>query len=266
MSAVIKAEDTTPASLLMVAVQRGADVDQLGKLMDLQERHDREQARKAFHAAKAAFQAQCPQITRDREVSYGAGKTQYKYATLAGIASQVREVLNKCGLTYRWEINDTRDSIQVTCILSHIDGHSEHNSMSAAPDDSGAKNDIQMRGSTVTYLQRYTLIGCLGIASANDDDDGAGAGKLNVERLIAHNVAARNWFDTIYCIKTCISTQDWQQAVEAWHEIPDDDKTTLWLAPTKGGLFTTAEREAMKSNEWNAARKEMYVDTEKASS
>lgn len=254
---------TTPASLLAIAVQKGADVAQLEKLMDLQERWEREQARKAYYAAKARFQGACPEIRRDREVSFGGKGAQYKYATLAGIIAQIREPLSACGLAYRWEIEDTKDTITVTCIVSHVDGHSEHNKMGAGLDDSGAKNEIQQRGSTVTYLQRYTLIGCLGIASANDDDDGKSAGGMNVERLRAHNDAVRNWFETVYVVKTCLGTQEWDRAAEAMAEVPRDDLEALWLAPTKGGIFTTSEREAMKSKEWgDAMRRHLSDDIE----
>lgn len=276
MSAVIKAGETlpvvgsSPSDLLVMAVQQGADVDKLSKLMDLQERWQREQARRAYYDAKAKFQSLCPEIKRDREVSYGAGKAQYKYATLAGIASQVRGPLSACGLTYRWEIHDRKveagevlvDFIEVTCILSHVDGHSESNTMSACPDNSGSKNLIQQRGSTVTYLQRYTLIGTLGLSSANDDDDGKSSGALNVETLLAHNEALRNWFDNIYAVKTCIGTQQWQQAIEAWDEVPHDDQRALWLATTKGGIFTTEERRIIKSDEWAKTRREMGRDAE----
>ena len=39
------------------------------------------------------------------------------------------------------------------------------------PDTSGKKNEIQSRGSTITYLQRYTLIGALGLTTADEDID-----------------------------------------------------------------------------------------------
>ncbi len=44
--------------------------------------------------------------------------------------------------------------------------------MSAGKDASGSKNDIQQKGSTQTYLQRYTLIGALGLSTADEDVDG----------------------------------------------------------------------------------------------
>lgn len=42
----------------------------------------------------------------------------------------------------------------------------------AGRDESGNKNSIQSIGSTVTYLQRYTLKAGLGLAAASDDDGG----------------------------------------------------------------------------------------------
>lgn len=44
--------------------------------------------------------------------------------------------------------------------------------MRASPDNSGSKNAIQAVGSTVTYLQRYTLLAATGLAAAGQDDDG----------------------------------------------------------------------------------------------
>ena len=43
--------------------------------------------------------------------------------------------------------------------------------MTALADKTGSKNAVQAIGSTVTYLQRYTLIGALGITTADDDMD-----------------------------------------------------------------------------------------------
>ncbi len=87
------------------------------------------------------------------------------------------------------------------------------------------------------------------------------ASNEEVERLIAHNEAWRNNSASIYFIKEYIGDpmkpSDWENIAEAWAEIPNEDKQALWLAPSKGGVFTTAERAALKSDEFNAARKVM---------
>ncbi|WP_080398455.1 ERF family protein [Burkholderia pseudomallei] len=53
-------------------------------------------------------------------------------------------------------------------------GHSKMVTMSGAPDNSGKKNAIQQAASTITYLQRYTLLAATGMSTKDDDDDGAG--------------------------------------------------------------------------------------------
>ena len=54
----------TPFALMTIAIERGAQVEQLERLLALHERWEAEQARKAFHAARARFQSLCPEIVR----------------------------------------------------------------------------------------------------------------------------------------------------------------------------------------------------------
>lgn len=159
----------TPTDLIAMAVQSGADIDKLERLMDLQDRWEAGQAKKAFFRALSDFQAICPVIHKRKQVSFNT--TNYSYAPLADIVEQIREPLNSVGLSYRFE-QELGDQIKVTCIISHIDGHSERTSLASAADGSGGKNSIQGIGSTVTYLQRYTLLGGLGITTADTDMDG----------------------------------------------------------------------------------------------
>ena len=73
-----------------------------------------------------------------------------------------------------FEFFEPGKKLKTTCYISHIDGHTEKTSMESGLDTSGAKNDIQQKGSTQTYLQRYTLIGALGLTTADEDNDGKG--------------------------------------------------------------------------------------------
>ncbi len=155
----------TPTTLLQMAVSKGADIDQLEKLMQLQERYDSKQAKTAFLRAVTQFQSDVPRINKTKTGH------NFKYAPLADIVEQIKETLQLCGLSFRFEQNH-ENGIEVTCVLSHIDGHSERTTMSANADTSGSKNDVQSVGSTVTYLQRYTLTGALGLTTADEDIDG----------------------------------------------------------------------------------------------
>jgi len=155
-----------PMRLVEMAVQKGTDIDQLAKLMDMQERWEAREARKSYLDAFARFQSVVPTITKNKEGH------NYKYAPLGDIVATIKHCLRDCGLSFRFEIKDSGDKIMVSCVVSHRDGHSEATEMDAAPDLSGQIKGIQARGSAVTYLQRYTLIGALGLTTADADMDG----------------------------------------------------------------------------------------------
>lgn len=70
------------------------------------------------------------------------------------------------------------------------------------------------------------------------------------QRLIDHNAAVRDHLDSVYAIKSGITSGELSAASEAWFELSDDLKAALWMAPTKGGIFSTQEREAMQSSEF----------------
>jgi hypothetical protein len=163
-------QEVTPMSLLQTAVSNGADIDKLGKLMDLQLRWEANNARKAFVKAMNAFKADAPEIFKDRQVAYK--DVAYKYATLANVCDKVTGTLSKHGISHRWRTEQSEAVIRVTCILTHELGHFEETTLSAMPDATGSKNAIQAIGSTVKYLQRYTLLAATGLEAGNEDNDG----------------------------------------------------------------------------------------------
>lgn len=188
---------TTPAALLAMAVQQGADLDKLERLMALQERWEASEARKAYNAAFSAFKAEAVQIFKNKKVDAGplAGKT---YAELHAVVNAVTPALSRHGLSAAWRLTkDDKDWIEITCTLSHIGGHSESVAMGGPPDAGGAKNAIQARASAVSYLSRYTLKAILGLSEQDDDTDGRAANEAQnslaearVEELIAQATAA----------------------------------------------------------------------------
>lgn len=164
---------SSPADLIRIAVEQNMDVEKLSKLMDLQDRWEAKNAKKSFLMALSDFQLMAPSIVKRKIVNFTTqkGTTNYAYAPLSDIIEQIKEPLHQAGLSYRF-VQELGDNIKVTCILSHVDGHSECTTLSSVADGSGNKNNIQGIGSTVTYLQRYTLTGVLGITSADSDMDG----------------------------------------------------------------------------------------------
>jgi ERF superfamily protein len=162
----------TPMDMLDKAVTSGAVVETIEKLMTLQERWERNKARRAFDAAMSDAKRQFPEIKKSATVDYehNGTHTNYNYEDLAGIARAVDPVLAEFGLSYRFRSNQDGNNIKVTCIIAHRDGYREETTLAAQNDNSGGKNAIQAVGSAATYLQRYTLKLALGLAAAQDDD------------------------------------------------------------------------------------------------
>lgn len=167
----------TPLAMIGQAVERGANVKTLEKLIELHQRWETSQSRKAFDTAIAEAKAKIPVILKNREVDFTAqrSRTHYRYEDLAEIARTVGPILASYGLAYRFRSSVEGPLVKVTCVLSHREGHFEENQLAAAMDQTGNKNGIQAIGSTLTYLQRMTLKASLGLA-ASDDDDGKAAG------------------------------------------------------------------------------------------
>ena len=176
---LIKTEDN-PMTLMQQAISGGASIETLEKLMALQERWEAKQAQKGFYEALSEFQVNAPEIRKSKKVSFG--NTEYNFAPLADIDRQIKPVMKSLGFSKRWEIQDSGDKIKVTCIITHEMGHSEKTTMESGADTSGSKNPIQARGSAIEYMKRYTLLGALGITTADSDIDGR-LPELDIDKL-----------------------------------------------------------------------------------
>jgi len=175
----------TPAGLLEIAVTQGADLDKLEKLMDLQERWDANEAKKAYVHAMSGFHSESINLIKDKDNS----QYKSKYVSKGNLVKTACPFLSKYGLSHRFDITQEGDAITVSCILTHEMGHSEKVSMKGQPDKSGAKNPIQQIKSTKTYLEIATFESITGLASSDTlDDDGNASGKP-VELITSNQVA-----------------------------------------------------------------------------
>lgn len=175
----------TPMQMVQIAIDRGADIDQLQKLMDMQERWEANEARKAYVVALNAFKENPPTIRKNNHVKFATSKgvTEYDHATLDQCVNSIVPALSSHGISHNWTVSQTETGISVTCKLTHILGHSESVTMSAPHDNSGGKNSIQAIASASTYLQRYTLLAICGLAVKGMDDDAAYADTVSQEQI-----------------------------------------------------------------------------------
>lgn len=182
-TAVAAQQNTQPSishdqsfSLIASAIEKGqASIEVIERLVDLQDRQQAKKARADFYDAMSSFQSYLPLIRKQGEASFqtrNGGNMSYSFARLEDIDAAIRPELVNHGLSYRYETKSEQGRIEVTCIVTHRSGHSERATMASVADQSGNKNAIQQVGSTITYLQRYTLVAAFGLTTADSDRDG----------------------------------------------------------------------------------------------
>ncbi len=226
----------SPMGMMLAALSQGADLSQIEKMMDLQERWERREAEKAFNDAMSAFKAEAVEIIKRREVDFTSqkGRTYYKHAELSDVVEVVGPPLSKHGFAWSWTMEQIDGQIKVTCILKHRAGHSDSVSLQAAPDNSGNKNSIQAIASTVTYLERHTLKAITGVSEKGDDKDG----------VVDNTPLADAW---IARAKACVTAAD---LGEIWKEgLAEIQKTNDMSVYEKFKEAVSARGEDLKKTE-----------------
>lgn len=167
----------SPMQMLAHAVQQGVPLETIRELRQLQKEWEADEARRKFNEAFAAFKAEAIVIVKGTTIKDGPLKGK-KHADLFDVVGAVTPKLSAYGLSIAWKLTKDEPAwMEVTCTLRHAAGHSESVSMGGGPDTGPGRNAIQARGSTKTYLERYTATAILGLAAQEADDDGNSASK-----------------------------------------------------------------------------------------
>ncbi len=248
-----------PASLIMLqsAIEKGMSPEQLLQYYEIHEKFEAKEAKKQFVSSMAKFRAECPIINRTKQ-----GHNS-KYAGLAESIEKVKGLMSYCGLSHSWRTNQKDSEIYVTCVLTHIGGHSESTTLSAPKDESGKKSTIQAIASTVAYLERYTFYAITGMTSAEMDDDGAYELKSKAESMQKSII---NLQPSISVICNGIDSMELDKAVEAKMELTNEEIASINISPTKAreiGIeppFTTEQISVMKSEKWSTEVRKYYAD------
>lgn len=161
-------------AMVSMAIEQGK-LEEADRAMQMMRDFEADEARKAYADALAKFTGDCPPINKDGRVYFvsknpGGPTTDYRHETLDGIMNTIKDTLSDCGLSPTFRSNLESGILVITCRITHSQGHFEETSLPAPPDTSGNKNNIQAIGSSITYLQRYTLKLMLGLSAGYDND------------------------------------------------------------------------------------------------
>lgn len=244
-------------AIFLKAIEKDASVDTIERLMAMQKEMKADWAREEYFAALSKFQSLCPVIKKEREVKNSSGAVRYRYASLDDIVKQVSPILKDCGLSFTIKTEYKEGYIIAFCETHHIAGHSEISSFPVPIEKEAYMNEAQKTASAQTYAKRYAFCNAFGILTGDVDDDVKSLGEgLNIQDMYRKYAKLTQTimqnYPSIIAIKDGIAIENLEAAAEAWYELDEETQMTLWVAPAKGGPFTTEERKIIKSSEFGA--------------
>tara|TARA_R100000951_G_scaffold57092_1_gene47946 strand:+ start:931 stop:1530 length:600 start_codon:yes stop_codon:yes gene_type:complete len=80
--------------------------------------------------------------------------------------------------------------------------------------------------------------------------------KMIEEKLCAQRDIFLTLGDDVLLMKALWTEENYKEAYEIWCNFSEENKEKLWVAPSKGGLFTTEERAFMKTSEFRGESNE----------
>lgn len=249
----------TPDRLIALAIEKGAEIDKLERLFDLQERYNADIARKAYAEAMSALQAELKPVRRNK----ANNQTGSMYADLEKVIEDLRPLKARYGFSVSFDT--AKDSepgyIHGEATVMHTGGHSERFTLKLPLDTVGIKgttNKTQVHGtgSAVSYLRRYLEAMIFNVVFTTEDDDGQAAGVSEIEAIAAENVRLKE-HNKVVDKNRMLLADIWKwfeeggepdTAARAYAELSMSDLRVLNLAPTKGGLLRTDERSHIKGD------------------
>lgn len=196
------------------------------------------------------------------EVSYiqKEKKAEMKYSIVShdAVTAKVRPVLLKAGIVYHpinmeWQQNGNRTEVTLSVRFVNIDQPNDYMDVPAL--GFGIDQQDKGPGKAISYAVKYALLKALGLETGDDPDQeqqvvhetAEEQAKARCERAVKENL------DSVNEIKDGIANGDYSRAAEAWFELDRETQKALWLAPTKGGVFSTDERHIMKTQDFRQA-------------
>lgn len=199
---VVASETAAIMSMIeRMATDASISIERVEQTFAFYQRVQADRARQAFYAAFAEMQKDLPAVERR-----GTGHNAKKYARFEDFIEAIKPTLTAHGFSLSHRIKQpTAALIEITAILAHRDGHAEETSIALPPDTSGNKTAVHALGSAISYGKRYTGLLIIGVATADEDDDGkaAGAGETISEEQCKELAALMEDFDSEQTIGFC---------------------------------------------------------------
>lgn len=204
--------------------------------------------------ALATAQGQMGSASKSKRNDY----QNYNYSDITDIINAAKKPLADNGLSYVQFPIRVEQAAGVVTRLMHTSGQWVESEYTLPLD----KFTSQSVGSALTYSRRYALQSICGIGGEDDDGELAEEAAPQPEtELEKHLRVLEENREAVNACKVAIHKEDWDKLVDSVQQISNEDRLALWHpAPSKGGeAWTVAERKALRSDEYNAAKNRWFA-------
>lgn len=169
--------NVSPGELITTALDRGASIDVIQKLLDMRDRLRAEEAESAFREALTRFQAECPVVIKKSKVmnkpEKGGGE-RFRFAPIDDIERATKTYRERNGLSHTFKteiISEPFKGVRVTIFISHVLGHCETSSFEVPIDPDAFMTAPQKWLSAASFSKRVAMCNGYGIITGKEDDD-----------------------------------------------------------------------------------------------
>jgi hypothetical protein len=162
----------SPSELIQIAITSGTDLDKLEKLLNMQERWELGESKKAFSRDFAKAQSEIEPVIK-KAVN---PQTHSKYALLENINEVIKPIYTKYGFSVTFNEIDSpsSDYIRLLACVKHYMGHAEEYRYDSPFECTGLKGNSNMtkthgKASAVSYGRRYLLCMIFNISTVDID-------------------------------------------------------------------------------------------------
>lgn len=170
---IMKTQSAMPAELLRMAIDKDADITKIEKLIELQERWENKEAKKAFAKSMVATQSKITIVKKTRENKH----THSMFADLGDVVSQNSPIYTAEGFSISFYEGETtkENHIRICADVMHEQGHKESYFYDAPMEGKGLRGEANMtpthaKAATVSYGRRYLMCMILNIPTGDDVD------------------------------------------------------------------------------------------------